>query len=137
MSAEHNKALILRWFDEVWNQGKESTITELFAEGGKSYGFPDPTSAISVDDFVAAHRGFNATFSDIHVTIDELIAEGDSVAVRFTAHLTHTGPGLGFAATNKRTVLTGGTIAHIRDGKIQEGWNYLDMAGFAARLQAE
>lgn len=46
MSLAANKALAQRWFEEVWNQGKESTIDELFHPQGKAYGFPEPDSVL-------------------------------------------------------------------------------------------
>src|SRR5277367_6373120 len=99
--SEQNKALARRWFEEVWNQGRESTIDQLFHPEGKAYGFPDPNSILGPEEFKAIHRAFHNTYGDIHVAIDDLVAEGDSVAVRWTCTMIHKGDGLGFPATGK------------------------------------
>jgi hypothetical protein len=57
MSEAANKALAKRWFEEVWNQGRESSIDELFHPDGKAYGFPEPDSVlIGSEGFKAIHR---------------------------------------------------------------------------------
>src|SRR5258708_36564404 len=54
--AQANKDLARRWFEEVWNQGRESTIDELFHPQGKAYGFPDPGSIlIGPEGFKTTH----------------------------------------------------------------------------------
>jgi predicted ester cyclase len=128
--------LAIRWFEEVWNQGNEATLDELFLPEGRCYGFPEPTSVIGRDEFKATVRQFRTTFSGIHVTVDETIAEGDKVAIRWTAQMQHTGEGLGFAPTGAAVLLSGMSIVHLRDGRILEGWNALDMTAIVARLSA-
>jgi hypothetical protein len=61
--SEQNKALVKRWFEEVWNQGRESTIDELFHPEGKSHGFPEPDSVlIGPPGFKAIHRAFHTAY---------------------------------------------------------------------------
>jgi hypothetical protein len=58
--SEQNKALARRWFEEVWNQGRESTIDQLFHPQGKAYGFPEPDSVlIGPEGFKTIHRVFH------------------------------------------------------------------------------
>ena len=66
-----------------------------------------------------------------------MIAEGDKVAARWTATMTHLGDSLGIKATKRQVVLSGATIVIIKDGKISEGWNFMDMGGMIAKLKAE
>jgi hypothetical protein len=55
--SEQNRALAIRWFKEVWNEGSEAAIDELFHPEGHAYGFPDPTSdLIGPEAFKAVHR---------------------------------------------------------------------------------
>ncbi|MBB5339970.1 ester cyclase [Tunturiibacter gelidoferens] len=136
MSLAANKALAQRWFEEVWNQGKESTIDELFHPQGKGYGFPEPHSIlIGPEAFKAIHRQFHSAFGDIHITIDDLVAEGDRVAIRWTATMKHTGDGLGFPATGKTATLPGASFITCRDGIMTEGWNSMDMTKLTLQLQ--
>jgi predicted ester cyclase len=61
-----------------------------------------------------------------HFTIDDVVSEGNMVAARWTARMTHRGEYLGVAATQKQLTVTGMVFVRIGDGKIQEGWNNWD-----------
>lgn len=135
MSAE-NKALIRRWFHEVWNQGNSAAIHEMFTPDGRCYGFPDPEGSVGLDGFVETHKNFTSAFSNIHIAMDDLIAEGDRVAVRLTCTMQHTGDGMGIPPTGQPVTLKGVSIVRIENGKIAEGWNYFDVPGMVAKLQS-
>lgn len=136
--SEANKELIRNWFERVWNQHSTAAIDELYVSDGQAHGFPQADSVlIGPDEFKTIHRNFCETFPDVRVTVDDVIAEGDKVAARWTATMTHLGDSLGIKATNRKVVLTGSTIAIIKDGMISEGWNFMDMGGLIAKLQAE
>jgi predicted ester cyclase len=131
MSAE-NKALIERWFDEVWNQGRRDAIDEMFSPEGVAHGLgPDLHGP---DGFKTFHATFRQAFPDVRVQVDELIAEGDKVAYRLTASGTHLGDRLGFAATSRGVRFTVMGSARIANGKIVEGWNVLDQMGMLTQL---
>jgi len=135
--SEQNKALAKRWFEEVWNQGRESTIDELFHPQGKAHGFPEPDSIlIGPEGFKAIHRAFHNAYGNIHIDIDDIIAEGDRVAIRWTCTMSHTGDGLGFPATGKKTTVPGSSFIHCRDGKLTEGWNFMDLTRTTQQLQS-
>lgn len=134
--SEANKQLVRRWFEQVWNQQKEEAIDEMFAPEGKAYGFPEPDSVlIGPESFKTVHRLFLATFPDIHITTREIIAEGDLVAVTWTATMTHLGDALGFAATMKKETLLGCSVLVVRGPQIQEGRNYMEMHALIHRLK--
>jgi len=134
--SEQNKALAKRWFEEVWNQGRESTIDELFHPQGKAYGFPEPDSVlIGPESFKTIHRQFHSAFGNIHIDLDDVIAEGDHVAVRWTCTMLHNGDGFGFPATGKKVALPGSSFITCRDGKMTEGWNFMDLTKMIQRLQ--
>jgi predicted ester cyclase len=137
MSLAANKALAQRWFEEVWNQGKESTIDELFHPQGKAYGFPEPGSVlIGPEAFKTIHRQFHSAFGNIHVHLDDLVAEGDRVAIRWTVTMKHTGDGFGFPATGRDVTLPGSSFITCRDGVMTEGWNSMDMTWLRLVLQS-
>ena len=133
MSAE-NKALVMRWFDEVWNKGRAEAIAEMFAADGVARGLGDEMHG--PEAFKAFHAKFREAMPDLRIEMDELIAEGDRVAYRFTASGTHRGDSLGFAATNRSTRFIGMGSVVISDGKIVEGWNVLDQLGMLTLLGA-
>jgi predicted ester cyclase len=134
--SEANKILARRWWEEVWNQKSEAAIDELFAADGKSWGFPEPDSClIGPEAFKPLHRTFCGAFPDLRVTIEEVIAEGDRVAVRFKVEMTHLGDHLGPAATGRRVKQFGMAFLRVRDGKFVEGWNAIDMNYLYKQLQ--
>ena len=138
MSESPNKALARRWFEEVWNQGSESAIDELFHPQGKAHGFPEPDSIlIGPEGFKAVHRQFHNAFTNIHVHIDDLIAEGDRVAIRWTCTAIHNGDGLGFPATGKKATLPGSSFITCRDGKLSDAHNFMDLTKMTLQLQAK
>lgn len=129
MSDAGNKALARRWFEEVWNQGSESAIDELFHPQGKAYGFPDPDSIhVGPEGFKTTHRLFQSAFKDIHIDIDDLIAEGDRVAIRWTCTMIHNGDGLGFPATGKKTTVPGSSFVICQNGQLIDGYNFIDLS---------
>lgn len=125
---DENKQLVRRWFEEVWNQRSEAAIDAMFHREGKSHGFPDPDSVlVGPDAFKKIHRDFLGAFPDLHIRIDDVIAEGDRVAVRWTTTMTHRGDHLGFPASGKTARLEGSSFAIVKDGMIVEGWNQMEM----------
>lgn len=132
------KAFIRRWFEEVWNKGREEAIDEMFAEDGVAYGLADETGAPlrGASGFKPFFRNFRSAFPDIRVIVEDTIAEGDKVAARCTLHATHAGDTLGFAATQKPMNITGIAIVRIRDGKIVEAWNNFDFMSMFQQLGA-
>ena len=125
---EANKALIRRWFEEVWNQGRVEAIDEMFAADGVAHGLSDEPGKTmkGPDDFRPFHGIFRGAFPDIEVVVEDTIAEGDLVAARCSVRGKHTGDHLGVAASNAPVEFTGMAIVRIKDGKIVEAWNNFD-----------
>jgi predicted ester cyclase len=134
--SEANKLLLRRWFEQVWNQKSEAAIDEMFHKQGKSHGFPDADSVLlGPEPFKAVHRTFVGAFPDLHVDIEDIVTEGDRVAVRWRVSMTHLGDHLGFAATGKKGTLDGSSFLIVKDNQVMEGWNQMDLQGLMQRLQ--
>jgi steroid delta-isomerase-like uncharacterized protein len=134
--SEKNKQLMRRWFDEVWNNKRESAIDEMFAPDGKCHGFPELGDVlVGPEAFKALQRSFCGAFPDISITIEDALAEGDRVAARWSATMTHLGDHLGFPATGRKATLTGSAFAVIRSGQVVEAWNFIDMAHLLQQLK--
>ena len=134
--SEQNKALARRWFDQVWNQRNADAIAEMFHQDGRAGGFPTPDSILTGPEaFRKIHEHFCELYSDIRVDLDDLIAEDDKVAVRWTASMTHTGHGLGFPPTGERVTLRGSSFLVCGSGKIIEGWNLMDLTMIHLQLK--
>jgi steroid delta-isomerase-like uncharacterized protein len=130
------QSFIHRWFEEVWGNGNVDHIDEFMLPEGKCYDFPTPGSFIGREEFKSSVRAFRDTFSGIRVTVDDVFAEGDKVAARWTAVMTHSGDGLGFPATGETVTLSGISLTHLREGKILEGWNAFDLTSTVTHLRA-
>jgi steroid delta-isomerase-like uncharacterized protein len=131
MSTE-NKALLQRWFEEVWNKGRVTAIDEILAESGVVHGLG--AESIGPEGFKAFHAAYCNAFPDVRVRLDHIIAEGDTVAARWTASATHKGDGLGFPATGKPSHFTGMTFVRVERGRLVEGWNSFDQLGMLQQL---
>jgi predicted ester cyclase len=83
MGSEENKAIVRRWFEEVWNQRNVAAIDALAAETFKLYHSAMP-SGMDLQTYKRYHPAFMAAFPDLRMEIDDIIAEGDRVAVRIT-----------------------------------------------------
>jgi predicted ester cyclase len=135
--SEANKLLLQRWFEQVWNQKSEAAIDEMFSKQGRSHGFPDADAVLAgPEPFKAVHRTFVGAFPDLHVDIEDIVAEGDRVAVRWRVSMTHLGDHLGFPATGKKGTLDGSSFLIVKDNQVMEGWNQMDLQGLMQRLQA-
>lgn len=135
--AQENKALVRRWFAEVWNQGRADAIPELFAADGVAHGLSDDAAnpLRGPAGFLPFHAQFRGAFPDIEVVVEDQIAESDMVATRCSVRGKHAGDSLGFAATHA-VEFTGVTITRIKDGKIVEAWNNFDFMKMYRQLGA-
>ena len=126
--SEANKAIIRRWFDEVWNEGRSEVIEELFDEYGIAHGLSDdPANPIKgPQDFRPFYELFRQAFPNMHIVIEDTVAEGDRVAARCSVRGKHEGDFMGKAATQSPIEFTGITIVRIENGKIVEAWNNFD-----------
>jgi steroid delta-isomerase-like uncharacterized protein len=133
-----NAALVRRWFEEVWNKGREEAIEEMFDEEGVAHGLADETGEPlrGPTNFRVFHRKFREAFPGVEVSVDDSISEGDKVAARCTVRARHEGDALGFAATNRSVEFTGMTFTRVRDGKIVEAWNNFDFMSMFQQLGA-
>ena len=130
-----NKALSRRWFEDVWNQGREEAIAEMSAVDGVSYGLAeDGHDMPGPDEFRKFYQQFRSGIPDIHITVEQVIGEGDTTAVRFTAHGTHSGEGLGVRPTHRRIRFSGICMMRWKNGQIAQGWNEFDAAGLMRQI---
>jgi steroid delta-isomerase-like uncharacterized protein len=135
MAVEENKAVVRREMAELFNHtGNLDLVEEIIAPEYVSY---EPTSGETRG--IEGARQFAATFRqafpDLQNTIEDMVAEGDKVVVRFKARGTHDGETEAFGlATGKQMEITGITIKRVSDGKIAEAWTNFDALGMMQQL---
>ena len=134
MSAEENKALVRRVFEEGWNAGN----LELFNEtDAPEYVLHDPSVPEDVRGVEAVKQFasmYLRAFPDLRFTIEEQLAEGDKVVTRWTSSATHQGELMGIPATGNRTRVSGITISRISESNLVEDWNNWDTLGLMRQL---
>ena len=116
-----------RWFEEVWNKGRESAIDELADPQAVCHGLgPDGSDVIGVEGFKEFFRTYQSAMSDIRVAVEDTITEGDLTAARVRVTARHTGHALGVPAKGNQVDITGVVMARLKNGKIVEAWNYFE-----------
>lgn len=128
-----NKALVRRFFEEVWSTGDLSLRDEFLAADYRGH-MAGAEQAIDRNGWTGWFLGFRTAFPDAQFTIEDMIAEGDRVAARLTMRGTHLGPLNGASATGRAVVVTGMSIERVENGRIVEGWNQNDALGLLGQL---
>ena len=132
MSAEENKALVRRFVDEFWTEGNAATADELMAPDAEIH---MPTGeVVDLDGLKGFASTWRESFPDWNSTFEELIAEGDRVAERWTGRGTHRGELQGIPPTGKRVEVPGSDFYRIVGGKIVEFRGQLDMMRLMQQL---
>jgi steroid delta-isomerase-like uncharacterized protein len=135
MSAETNKALIRRWIEEAINKQNLALVDELFTSDYVNHYFP-PGLPQGPEGEKIFSSGFFTAFPDGQMIIENLLAEGDEVAVRWIYSGTHTGSFMNLPPTGKPFSAQGVNIFRIANGKIAENWASFDMLGLLQQLGA-
>ena len=133
MSTEENKILVHRFNDEYINAGNLAAADELVA-----IDIVDHTGPPGLKHGRESHKKvvalFHTAFPDVRWTLEDVIAEGDKVAVRLTMRGTHQGEFFGIPPTGKQVTVSGIHIVRIANGRIAEHWGTNDDLGFLRQL---
>ncbi len=131
-----DKATVLRLMDAVWNERKLEILDEVVAA---DYVRHDPAFTGEVrgpEGFKQYVMAMCTPFPDARISIEDVIAEGELMAMRWTFTGKQSGDFLGIPASGKELTLTGISIIRTRDGKIVEGWDGYDALGMLRQLGA-
>jgi predicted ester cyclase len=133
MSTEENKALVRRFYDEVFNKKNLAVIDDFLDPHIIEHALPPglPGGIEGSRQFIGIYL---TAFPDLHLTAEDMIAEGDKVASRFTMRGTHKGEFMGILSTGKQVTITGIQIPRVASGKIAENWINLDALGLLQQL---
>jgi steroid delta-isomerase-like uncharacterized protein len=136
MSAEENKAIARRHFEELWQKGDVSVADEIYAADAVGHDPMNPSHSDYPESEKQAIIRDNTAFPNPQVIIEDQIAEGDKVVTRWTFRATHSGDFMGMPPSGKRLDVTGVHIHRIAGGKIAEIWAYPDALSFMQQLGA-
>jgi len=132
----YNKEIIRRLYDEVFVKWNLAVVDELVSADFVCHAMP-PGTPPGPAGFRQFYGTIRTTFADVRYTVEDLIAEGDKVVVRWKWDATHRGDFLGIPPTGGPAPLTGIAIYRLADGKIVERWVEVDLLGLGQRLGAK
>jgi steroid delta-isomerase-like uncharacterized protein len=133
VSTEHNKTVVRRFLDEIVNKGSTAAADELLHPDFVAYP-PGSSQPINRERFLEFASVFRSAFPDMHDTVEDIVAEGDRVAIRVTVHGTHRGEFQGIAPTGKPIAFSGFAIFRLANGKIVENRALSDRLGLMQQL---
>ena len=131
--SEENKALITRAYDEVFNAGNTDALGEILSADIVDHSAM-PGSPPGLEGAKQTIGMFLTAFPDLKITVEDMIAEGDKVAVRMTMSGTHKGDFMGIPATGKRISVNGMDFHRIAGGKVVEHWDSFDQMTMMQQL---
>ena len=137
MTAEENKALIRRYYEEIDAAAKDergaSVLDEFIASNFLNHD-PSPGFTPDLEGLKQAYNHFLAANPDGYHVVEDMIAEGDKVMTRLSAYGTQTGELFGIPPTGKQVSMTAIAIHRVANGKIVEHWSELDNLGMMQQL---
>ena len=132
MSLQENKDIVQRVVDLI-NEGKLDQVKDLYTSDFSNHNSSAPTVQ-DREALVQQFAAWGAAFPDGHATIEDMVAEGDKVAKRWTYRGTHKGELMGIPATGKEITMTAITIYRLSGGKVAECWWNYDTLGMMQQL---
>ncbi len=132
--SEQNKDIVRRLFEELWNKGNLSVADELFTLNYDHHDPSTPDVGRGPESEKKRATLYRPAFPDLRLTIEDTIAEGERVVIRWSCRGTHKGDLSGIAPTGKQFTISGVSIARIAGGKMAEGWVNWDALGLMQQL---
>jgi predicted ester cyclase len=127
---EKNKSMQQRHIEEL--NGRKAAFVEAYLH--QNYVFHGTMGDLSKDQVTQSHAAIMAAFPGLRLTIEDQIAEGDRVVMRWTGRGTHEGEFLGAAPTGKEVTITGITISRMEGDREIEAWEEVNMLDLMQQL---
>ena len=131
---DENKAVVRRFIDEVFVAGRAEAVDELVTDDftPQTWG----AMARGRDALKQAMERVARGLADVRMTVDDVIAEGDRVAVRLTSHARQVGEFMGMPPSDREYTIEEIHVFRVRDGRIAEHWHQADFLGMMRQLGA-
>jgi len=136
MSAEDNKALVRRYFEDAWNKHNPALVDDIYAADFVDRSPDTPGIAHTRDGLKQFVGVYLRAFPDANITIEDQLVEGDRVVTRWTGRGTQTGEFMEMPPSGKKVVVLGVQIDRFSGGKIVEEWTLFDQLGMLQQLGA-
>lgn len=129
-----HKELVRREVSELFNHGQFDRVGEFVAEDYVGHNPAQPGESRGIEGYLEYVRAARTGFPDLHVSIEDVVADGDKVYRRTRTTGTHEGPFMGIEATGNSIDVAGGVIYRVEDGLITESWGLNDVIGMMRQL---
>lgn len=133
MPTEQNKATVRRYYDEVFNQRNIDLVDELAVEDYVENN-PFPGQGNGRNDLKARVQAILGAFHPMRFKVEQVVAEGEQVVVRWTQTGTHSGNFMGIPPTGKEVTVAGIDVHRLRDARMAEHWHVVDQFGLLQQL---
>lgn len=131
MDVEQNKKLVRGYVDELWNRGRLDCAAQFLAPDYRRH---MPAGTLDIEGQLRRIAGMRVAFPDLHMAIDDLLAEGDRVALRLRLTGTHRAEFMGVAPSGRAVTMTAVDVVQIVGGRIVEHWGAADMLGLLQQV---
>jgi len=132
--SDENKATVRRLMEEVWTKGNLSLADQFFSANYTHHDTSTPDFGPGPEGEKKRATLYRTAFPDLQFTVEGVIAEGDTVSVRWSGRGTHRGPLSGVAPSGKKVSVSGMTLVRFAGAKIVEGWVNWDALGLLQQL---
>jgi predicted ester cyclase len=134
VAAEDNKALVRRFYEQVWGKGNYQVADDVFAPDYSRHDLRPTQAAPGPEGQKQIALAFRDAFPDLRFDVELLVAEGDYVAARWIASGTHTGRWGSVEPTERHVTFSGVNIFRFENGRVAEIWNHRDDLGLQEQL---
>jgi steroid delta-isomerase-like uncharacterized protein len=131
-----NKALIRRYIDLVWNQDCPAALQHLVGNGFVGHYPATRLQVRGISELSQLIASYHSAFSDLHVTIDEQLAEDNRIATRWTFHGTHDGALGAIPPTGRRVTVTGLSLHQVEADRLCSEWTIFDALAIGGQIWA-
>jgi steroid delta-isomerase-like uncharacterized protein len=135
MSAD-NKSLARRVMDELWTKGNLAAIDQLYSDNCVFHDLGSPEDIRGHEGLKQFARMWRTALPDLQCKAEDVLAEGDEVAIRWVAQGTHKGDLMGIAPTGKKVTFRGIQMQRISKGRIEEEWVAFNTLGMLQEIGA-
>jgi steroid delta-isomerase-like uncharacterized protein len=132
--SENNKAVVRRLIEEFWNKGNQSLADQLFTPNYTHHDSSTPDFGHGPEGERKRATLYRTAFPDIHLTVEDIVAEGETVMTRWSCRGTHKGDLNGIVPTGKQVNISGVTVVRLTNGKMAEGYVNWDALGLMQQL---
>lgn len=131
--SQDNKSTVLRYYQEVCNDGKVAVLDELCAPEYVNHN-PGPGLPPTREGDKLLIAMYRMMFPDMRITVEDMLCDGDKVVTRWVGNATHQGEMIGIQPTGRRVTITGIDISRVANGQILEAWHQEDQLSLMQQI---